>query len=1052
MISSSVIAKQRRCLRHQLREALWKSWLNSYSHTPQNAFFTRAARFQEEAPQIIIESKPTTLETDDGPISIKPGLVVRKVDPGRIVGKGGRRQAVVSQRITRNSLEKPSYVVIFRDVDGKEKAEPVEVVSDVADGTMPEIITSPLMPTPEETIASIDALKPPTSPILVDKAEYKRLKDTLLTGYNTVQLRDYLVHCFARLKSFPTHISSPDSVDDDIESQRIGKWQAGQTPLEQRPKLKAEKKPSAHVKKRMAENILRLAWQVIVTSDQSKVGEIEITVQPWELKILFDMDMNGKPTFHSLLSSDILVQNSEIRPYRPDNVVRITARRQDAEDIARQLRRALFSVKRLELDLKIFSPLLGQHGWPSTLEELFHDDDLKFVSETANALINRADDNVLVVQAFSASAENDAQRLLLAHLKKPTPTSHNQLIDVAQTMTDDHKDRTNSSELIAIPCASDNNHLNRCHRHSNLVRMVKPVARRTRAAADQARETIATELKKDGSAAREKFAELIGQQLQAVVSYSEGSQDVQNHPGSYWGKSIRLRSQNWRAHLCKLLRSADEKQIVSNSGGQATSLIPVYEVPGAERLVSYFDSHQKALKKRARSGIRSHNTYENKRFSERIDSTLPNLVACFVPSPFTQAGAEVITRLPTIELRFRFLDASKDPNTDESGEDQPPKQESRNELRLYGVRAVLDQQFVSIPLPGEAVDVLFSRPTLMFADRHAIAANTDVALFIRQLREVFFSDGKVLSTTELPFLLPRWLVQGEKPSEDSAEEPDVPVQYLFDRFEQIQACNLELAYSLRQLGQLDPEDSTLLKRIPKEVHLELRQVEGSVVHGKETSLNVRLEQGSRINATEGSKPEANKEEGNTNSSEDVTSPKDELSDVSTDDTQTSTRSQVGPIEEPKPLLRTLAQTALDVAHLLTRANAGAIPVPYTKPARTEVRDTFGRVYPEPDKTFSRRNITKVDPSDEAERNRQAISDLFEFPFEADDDMAGLKKQATSSDKQSTPMDEQSTPMDEQSAPMVEQSMPFDEQSTLTDEDLPPATPPAKPRRNLFAED
>jgi hypothetical protein len=1009
MISSSIIAKQRRCLRHQLREALWKSWLNSYSHTPQNAFFTQAARFQEEeeeeAPQVIVEEKPTTLETDDGPIAVKPGIVVRKVDPGRIIGKGGRRQAVVSQRITRNSLEKPSFVVVFRDVDGKEKKLPKRDIAGVTPCTAPEIITSPLMPTPEETIASIDALKPPTSPTLTDKAEYKRMMDTLLTGYNTVQLRDYLIHSFARLKSFPSHISSPDSVDEDIESQRIGKWQAGTTSLEQRPKLKVEKKPSAHVKRRMAQNILRLAWQVIVTSEESKIGEIEITVKPWELQLLFDLKLDGKPSFQSLLSSEILVQNSEVRPYRPDNVIRITARRQDAEDIARQLRRILFSAKRLQLDLKTFTPLLGQHGWPSKLEELFHDDDLNFVAETAGALIKRADDNVLVVHAFSVSAGDDAQRLLLAHLKKPTPTSHNQVIDVVETMTDGQNDGIVSSELIAIPCTPDNDHLNRTHRHSNLARMAKPMARRDKNAASQPHTIAAPELNEGGSTVREKLAEFIGQQLQAVESYSEGSRDIPNHPESYWGKSVRLRSQNWRAHLCKLLRSADEEQVVGSNGGQVTSLIPVYEVPGIERLVSYFDSHQKAVRQRYRDRIPNRNTHESRRYMRtKIDPSLPNLVACFVPSPFTKAGAEIMTRLPTIELRFRLIDPSP---PDGPEDDRVFEKKIHPELRIQGVRAVLDQQFVSIPLVDEAVDVLFSRPTLMFADHNAMAANTHVAEFIQQLREVFLADGKLSSTTEMPFMLPRWLVRGEKPSETSAVERDVSVQYLFDRFEQVQAFNLEPAYSLRQLGELDPEDSTILQQIPKEVHLELRQVEGSIIHGKETSLNVRLEQGSRVGGAKEPKTESEEERGNEQSSEDVSPPEDALSDQAADHAPTIPHDAPPTTEEPKPLLHTLARTALDVAHLLTRANAGAIPIPHTKPARAgqqdvgkEIGDAIGHIEADPEDEVSARNFTKGDNVNAAERNRRAVPELFELPFDGVDELAAL-------DSQATPMDDDS---------------------------------------------
>jgi hypothetical protein len=284
------------------------------------------------------------------------------------------------------------------------------------------------------------------------------------------------------------------------------------------------------------------------------------------------------------------------------------------------------------------------------------------------------------------------------------------------------------------------------------------------------------------------------------------------------------------------------------------------------------------------------------------------------------------------------------------------------------------------------------------------------------------------------------------PSGNSGEERDVSVPYLFDRFEQVQAFNLELAHGLRQLDDLDPQDSTILKQIPKKVHLELRQMEGSIIHGKETNLNVRLEQGSRVKRAKEPKTEAEEERGNEEDSEDVSPPEDALSDAAADHAQAITHDAPATIKKSKPLLQTLAQTALDIAHLLTRANAGAIPIPYTKPDKAaqqdvgkEIGDALDPLEADPDDEFSARNVTKGDNVNAAERNRMAVPGLLdELPFDALHELAALDSQATSSRKQSTLTDHDSMSLDEHSEEAVG--------------DTEAARTTVKPRRSLFETD
>ena len=80
-----------------------------------------------------------------------------------------------------------------------------------------------------------------------------------------------------------------------------------------------------------------MAWGVTTAVEEQRMGELEIQMMPWALALFFDTVSDGKPQYQTLIEPPMLVRKSEIRPYRLDNIIRITARRQDADDIATQL-------------------------------------------------------------------------------------------------------------------------------------------------------------------------------------------------------------------------------------------------------------------------------------------------------------------------------------------------------------------------------------------------------------------------------------------------------------------------------------------------------------------------------------------------------------------------------------------------------------------------------------------------------------------------------------------------------------------------------------------
>ncbi|KAI7562171.1 hypothetical protein KC346_g22109, partial [Hortaea werneckii] len=213
-------------------------------------------------------------------------------------------------------------------------------------------------------------------------------------------------------------------------------WSPGKMPLEERAgRVSIDKNEIGSSKAKVANQIMRAGWSLSTFDEEQRIGELELLVKPWQLKLLFDVKVDSRPALENFIDAKLMRLTSDIRPYRPDNVVRITARRRDAEEIAHQLQDKLAQVKPLGMNLVFLSRLLGTWGWPKDAIDIFRPEDIEFIADRTSTVIERPSPTSVVIFSMPnrPEASAHARRLLLSLLDLPSPkvTKEADLGDVA---------------------------------------------------------------------------------------------------------------------------------------------------------------------------------------------------------------------------------------------------------------------------------------------------------------------------------------------------------------------------------------------------------------------------------------------------------------------------------------------------------------------------------------------------------------------------------------------------------------------------------------------
>jgi hypothetical protein len=170
----------------------------------------------------------------------------------------------------------------------------------------------------DEIDKQLDRLRPQTSsdpdePQYISRAEYQKLSAYLHEGFNVKQLSQYFAHCkgIARSKVKEEVSADLQSIRSTVK-QPIGKsqWYPGTTPLTSRLPGSGTVVAQSAVSKRMnksslVDNILRRGWRVELLEEIESVGELELTLKPWQVILLNTEKSDGSKYGRPLGSTDV---------------------------------------------------------------------------------------------------------------------------------------------------------------------------------------------------------------------------------------------------------------------------------------------------------------------------------------------------------------------------------------------------------------------------------------------------------------------------------------------------------------------------------------------------------------------------------------------------------------------------------------------------------------------------------------------------------------------------------------------------------------------------
>ena len=380
-------------------------------------------------------------------------------------GKRGQRQRETHARLKTDAMKKPFEVIVMRDVPEPKEDLPSSRGSEVSllphrsTGISASEILEVEDPSMEEVAESIESLRPEST--ILEEEQYNHLVKELMDGYNLQQLFSYLTHVL-RLDSIDADSVKLLNQEPSPQEGRLKRstWRPGRTPLQQRRTLAGILKKSeiGTNKTKLANQIMRLAWNLTIHSEMQSVGELEVTLTTWQMRYLFDLSLGGLPIYYTMITSTLLQRNAQVRPYRPDNIMRITARRQDAEEIAEQIERQLQEVAQLEINLGVFRKVLSRPGWPKYFEVLFDESALNEIERATTTVIYRKNFKTLRINGRSVESTQHARRLLLSLLNLPSPRSV-EITDEVAASQEVEKTSGSQAQLLLPDHASSNVHL-----------------------------------------------------------------------------------------------------------------------------------------------------------------------------------------------------------------------------------------------------------------------------------------------------------------------------------------------------------------------------------------------------------------------------------------------------------------------------------------------------------------------------------------------------------------------------------------------------------------
>ncbi len=737
----------------------------------------------------------------------------RRENPlGRVVGRHGRQQRETSQTLKIDSMQRPFDVVLMQDLPISKEPEEAHVKErSGARATDTTLVSRNLYdidraPTQEEVNSSIDELRPDTHSL--DQGQYDALSERLLEGYNVKQLVSYL----GRVSGSTTLKGSVTQRRQDGHASVLrSPWRPGRTPLEQSHESSnaiGRGVPGGR-KRQIANRIIQDVWQVTVDTAEQEVGELEMSLQPWQLRYLFELRRGSRPNYEHIIQAPLLLRMSEFSTRREDNALRITARRQDASELADLIGKGLSRLDKLEIDLGVFEDLLGTAGWPSKFRELLPRPHLKDVEQNTMTVIERHDAKSLHIYGESGAERQHAKRVIMSLLHIPSPRSSTIL------KIDGERDASYSSAIL-VPEHTGSS-LHHKHRNRQLFRLAAPTKRSNQ----RVTTAISDKLQEGRGATSLRILHGLNK-LQATPAFDPPIRPSSSQYNGYWDLASASRSPPWQVQFCKILPPSVITRQQKAARGRTISapkkpdVLPELcviqsRVPGVSAFLSYFSTQEQGFA-----------------FDDGSQKP-PALVANFMPSPSTNMGIQALRSLPRIQLRYNVTSLPNGAGTNK-----------RASIHLSEMTATLSEQDVRVPLPDAATDLMFKRKVSLSAVRDLAVKSSEVQRFTRVLQQSISSEtGALASVPSINIKLPRYLIDIAAANDNEGDlVEELEVEYLFERYEQIQTARFAPMQATDTPMNMDPSMKRVLANMLKSMLLQYNEVEGGFVGGSRSELTL----------------------------------------------------------------------------------------------------------------------------------------------------------------------------------------------------------------------
>jgi len=561
------------------------------------------------------------------------------------------------------------------------------------------------------------------------------------------------------------------------------------------------------------------------------VGELEVQMPQWALALFFDLSWWGKPKYETLIQPPMLLRNAQIRPHRIDGIIRITARRQDAEDIATQLENKVLLMGKQQL---VIDPLIQETyiNVPAGRSlQYFKKEQLEIISQRTQSVFIQEKGGSIGIYSFKQPDRLNARRLLLSMLDLSSRNVKTVTLEPSQ-LIQGQPEESAPKPLALVPFFPGRG-LHFRDRTKRLARLALPEKRRsglTKPDDGRSATTPEMSLKDRAEGMSRALVPLIADfEPKEKERLTRSAREVSQSSTSHWAGRPFTASKTWWVHLGLILQeskpwmSGDLLAPVNTvrKSDESKQAVFLRQVPGYETLLSYFMPHRRQASQIV------------ERSESNLDTPLDlvarksTIVAHFTPSPFTRRGAKIVPLLPRLELTLlrRFGKGNED-----------------GELKIESLRGVLEEHIIDVPLPDQAVDVRLSRKVASYANLPSVNTDPHIREFLSALNSSVKSGGSLHGTSVVEFKLPGWM---EKPDLLSRQRQigslsEIRMPYLFDRFEQVQSTGFRKNKKALSSAKSNSALALFNENFPSSASLEYKEIEAGDIGGGYTDISFKV--------------------------------------------------------------------------------------------------------------------------------------------------------------------------------------------------------------------